>query len=40
MGLSSSMDLIERYIVTQTQRLVLGLVGFLVFIFASYSAQR
>lgn len=40
MGLSSSMDLIERYIVTQTQRLVLTLVGFLIFIFASYSAQR
>jgi len=34
------MDVIERYIVTQTQRLVLTLVGFLIVIFASYSAQR
>ncbi|MFK8257628.1 LPS export ABC transporter permease LptF [Erwinia sp. AnSW2-5] len=34
------MDLIERYIVTQTQRLVLTIIGFLIFIFASYSAQR
>ncbi|MTD26189.1 LPS export ABC transporter permease LptF [Erwinia sorbitola] len=34
------MYLIERYIVAQTQRLVLTIVGFLIFIFASYSAQR
>lgn len=34
------MDVIERYIVTQTQRVVLMLVGFLIVIFASYSAQR
>lgn len=34
------MFLIERYIVGQTYRLVLTIVGFLIFIFASYSAQR
>ncbi|MBJ3815722.1 LPS export ABC transporter permease LptF [Shimwellia pseudoproteus] len=34
------MYLIERYIVGQTHRLVLTIVGFLIFIFASYSAQR
>ncbi|AFJ49015.1 LPS export ABC transporter permease LptF [Shimwellia blattae] len=34
------MFLIERYIVSQTHRLVLTLVGFLIFIFASYCAQR
>ena len=34
------MLLIERYIVSLTQRLVLTLAGFLIFIFASYSAQR
>lgn len=34
------MYLIERYIVTQTHRLILTIMGFLIFIFASYSAQR
>ncbi|AXU97855.1 MAG TPA: LPS export ABC transporter permease LptF [Erwinia persicina] len=34
------MLLIERYILMQTHRLVATLLGFLIFIFASYSAQR
>lgn len=34
------MDVIERYIISQTRQLVLTLAGFLIFIFASYSAQR
>lgn len=34
------MKLIERYIMTSIQRLVATLVGFLIFIFASYCAQR
>ncbi|WP_410014609.1 LPS export ABC transporter permease LptF [Sodalis sp. C49] len=34
------MYLIERYILAETRRLVMLIVGFLVFIFASYSAQR
>jgi len=34
------MLLIERYLLMQTHRLVATLVGFLIFIFASYSAQR
>lgn len=34
------MNLIERYIMISTRRLVLTIVGFLIFIFASYSAQR
>ncbi|EPK7282922.1 TPA: LPS export ABC transporter permease LptF [Citrobacter farmeri] len=34
------MKLIERYIMTGIQRLVATLVGFLIFIFASYCAQR
>lgn len=34
------MYLIERYIMGQTSRLVMTIVGFLIFIFASYSAQR
>lgn len=34
------MHLIERYIMVETRRLVMIIVGFLIFIFASYSAQR
>lgn len=34
------MHLIERYIMGETRRLVMIIVGFLIFIFASYSAQR
>ncbi|QWA13198.1 LPS export ABC transporter permease LptF [Sodalis ligni] len=34
------MYLIERYIMDETRRLVMIIVGFLIFIFASYSAQR
>lgn len=34
------MVLIERYIMAETRRLVMIIVGFLIFIFASYSAQR
>ncbi|AKE58527.1 LPS export ABC transporter permease LptF [Citrobacter farmeri] len=34
------MKLIERYIMTGIQRLVVTMVGFLIFIFASYCAQR
>ncbi|HEY0211664.1 LPS export ABC transporter permease LptF [Acerihabitans sp.] len=34
------MYLIERYIMDGTRRLVMIIVGFLIFIFASYSAQR
>lgn len=34
------MNLIEHYIMSSTRRLVLAIVGFLIFIFASYSAQR
>ncbi len=34
------MYLIERYIMAETRRLVMLIVGFLIFIFASYSAQR
>ncbi len=34
------MKLVEHYIMRGTRRLVLIIVGFLIFIFASYSAQR
>lgn len=34
------MYLIERYIMVATQRLVMTIIGFLIFIFASYSTQR
>ncbi len=34
------MKLVEHYIMCGTRRLVLIIVGFLIFIFASYSAQR
>jgi lipopolysaccharide export system permease protein len=34
------MYLIERYIMSETRRLVMIIVGFLIFMFASYSAQR
>lgn len=34
------MFLIDRYIIGQTHKLMLTIVGFLIFIFASYSAQR
>ncbi|MCV5282310.1 hypothetical protein OFC15_25125, partial [Escherichia coli] len=34
------MKLVEHYIMRGTRRLVLITVGFLIFIFASYSAQR
>lgn len=34
------MNLIERYIMTGIRRLVVTIIGFLIFIFASYSAQR
>ncbi len=34
------MHLIERYIMVETRRSVMIIVGFLIFIFASYSAQR
>ncbi|MBK0002966.1 LPS export ABC transporter permease LptF [Erwinia sp. S38] len=34
------MYLIERYIMVATQRLVITIIGFLIFIFASYSTQR
>lgn len=34
------MCLIERYITTEIRRLVMIIVGFLIFMFASYSAQR
>lgn len=34
------MHLIEHYIMIETRRLVMIIVGFLIFIFASYSAQR
>lgn len=36
----SEMKLVEHYIMRGTRRLVLIIVGFLIFIFASYSAQR
>ena len=34
------MKLVEHYIMRGTRRLVLIIVGFLIFIFASYSSQR
>lgn len=34
------MKLVEHYIMRGTRRLVLIIIGFLIFIFASYSAQR
>lgn len=34
------MSLIERYIMVEIRRLVMVIVGFLIFMFASYSAQR
>nr|WP_314425529.1 LPS export ABC transporter permease LptF [uncultured Erwinia sp.] len=34
------MFLIERYIMVETRRLVMTIIGFLIFIFASYSTQR
>ena len=34
------MKLIEHYIMAEIRRLVVIIVGFLIFIFASYSAQR
>ena len=34
------MYLIERYIMVETRRLVMTILGFLIFIFASYSTQR
>ena len=34
------MKLVEHYIMRGTRRLALIIVGFLIFIFASYSAQR
>lgn len=34
------MNLIERYIMTGIRRLVVTIIGFLIFIFATYSAQR
>ncbi len=39
-GCTLYMYLIERYIMDGTRRLVMIIVGFLIFIFASYSAQR
>ena len=34
------MSLIERYITVEIRRLVMMIAGFLIFMFASYSAQR
>ncbi len=34
------MFVFERYIMTETRRLVMTIIGFLIFIFASYSTQR
>lgn len=34
------MSLIERYVMLGINRLVMIIVGFLIFMFASYSAQR
>ncbi|MBF4652909.1 LPS export ABC transporter permease LptF, partial [Serratia marcescens] len=34
------MSLIERYITVEIRRLVIMIAGFLIFMFASYSAQR